>query len=134
MQTVLTGSMVPVASPGDVAVTEPVPVTALRAGDVIAFFPPGQGLPVLHRIQSIASAGGVTSVSTKGDANRVPDPWGTVQLQGQTAYRLVAVVPFVGRLTPYRGLLFILAGLLVGAGLLKQVWREVGLHRPSPAA
>ena len=55
-------------------------------------------------------------MSTKGDANRVPDPWGPVQLQGSTAYRLVAVVPFVGWLTHYKGLLFIAAGLVLGRG------------------
>ena len=57
-QTVLTGSMVPTASPGDVAVTEPVPVSALRVGDVIAFYPPGESMPVLHRIQTLDAIGG----------------------------------------------------------------------------
>ena len=125
LQTVLTGSMQPTFSPGDVAVTEPVAVSMLAVGDVIAFYPPdGQVVPVLHRIASIGPKDGSVAVTTKGDANRVADPWGQVTLRGDTAYRLVAIVPLIGWLIQIRGLLLIAAGVLVALVLLRELTRK----------
>ena len=87
-QTVLSNSMRPTASAGDVAITQGVPVGSIRVGDVIAFMPPGNSQAVMHRVSSLRGA----VITTKGDANRVEDPW-HVTLAGPTAYRLVAVVP-----------------------------------------
>lgn len=119
-QTVLSDSMQPTASAGDVAVTQAVPVAALRVGDVITFFPPGSSRPVMHRITSLSH--GV--MTTRGDANRVEDPW-RLTLTGSTGHRLVAVVPVVGWLTELRRPALLLAGLLVGLALLLELRKEV---------
>jgi len=132
VQTVLSGSMRPLVSPGDLVVTQPVPVPSLRVDDVIVFYPPGQRTSVLHRIQTLTVVDGITAVTTKGDANTVPDDW-TARLQGDTAYRMVGSIPFVGWLPQYRGWLFVAAGVLIGLTLVRGVWKEVRLHRPSPA-
>ena len=71
VQTVLSGSMRPTVSPGDLAITQGVPKGSLRVGDVIVFTPPDGTQPVLHRIAS--REGDV--LTTKGDANSVADPW-----------------------------------------------------------
>jgi signal peptidase len=94
VQTVLSNSMQPAASAGDVAITQAVPIDSLRVGDAITFVPPDQTEPVLHRITSLRD--GV--ITTRGDANPVDDRW-QVTLTGTTGYRLVAVVPFLGWLT-----------------------------------
>ena len=120
-QTVTSGSMRPTASPGDVAVTQAVRVSSLKVGDVIVFYPPGvTSEPVMHRIVSLVN--GV--ITTRGDANSVNDPW-QVALSGTTAYRMVAVVPFIGWLTELQRPALVFAGLLVGLVILLELWKEV---------
>lgn len=130
-QTVLSGSMAPTAQAGDVAVTQPVSVGALTVGDVIAFYPPNDPQPRLHRITTLDSVDGVVTVTTRGDANGVDDPW-HASLRGATGYRMVAVVPFVGMIAQYRGLLFIVAGLFLAAAFGRSPYKEVRQRRPSP--
>jgi signal peptidase len=120
-QTVTSGSMRPTISPGDVAVTQAVPTSSLKVGDVIVFFPPTSSTePVMHRIVSLVN--GV--VTTRGDANNVDDSW-QVTLSGTTAYRMVAVVPFLGWLTELQRPALIVAGLLVGLAILLELRKEV---------
>ena len=120
-QTVTSGSMRPTISPGDVAVTQAVPVSSLKVGDVIVFFPPGvTSEPVMHRIVSLDNG----AIKTRGDANNVDDPW-QVTLTGTTAYRMVAVVPFIGWLTELQRPALIVAGLLVGLMILLELRKEV---------
>ena len=120
-QTVTSGSMRPTISPGDVAVTEVVPVSSLRVGDAIVFYPPGvTSKPVMHRIVSIVN--GV--ITTRGDANNVDDPW-QITLSGKIAYRMVAVVPFIGWLIELQRPALIVAGLLLGLALLLEIRKEV---------
>jgi len=120
LQIVLSNSMQPTASAGDVAVTQGVPIDVLRVGDAIAFLPPNEAKPVLHRITAIRD--GV--VTTRGDANSVDDPW-RATLKGTTAYRLVAVLPFVGWLTELQRPALLVAGLLVGLAILLELRKEV---------
>jgi signal peptidase len=120
-QTVTSGSMRPTISPGDVAVTEAVPVSSLKVGDAIVFYPPGvTSEPVMHRIVSIVN--GV--ITTRGDANDVDDPW-QITLSGTTAYRMVAVVPFIGWLIELQRPALVVAGLLVGLAILLELRKEV---------
>ncbi len=119
-QPVLSGSMRPAIQPGDLAVTQPVAVSSLRVGDVVAYFPPGGSKAVLHRITEMGQDAGRTWVITKGDANPTADAWGRAILRGDTAVRLAGVVPMVGfvaDVTQYRGPILILAGLLLGVGV-----------------
>lgn len=124
IQTVLTGSMRPTISPGDLAITQNVPVSSLSVGNVIVFIPPTQSTPVMHRIASLD--GGV--ITTKGDANNVTDPW-HLTLQGATAYRLVFVVPYLGWLTELRSAALIGAGLIVALLILLEIRKGVGARK-----
>lgn len=126
-QTVLSGSMRPTVSPGDVAVTQAVPIGSVHVGDVIVFYPPGRTEAVMHRVASLKD--GV--ITTKGDANPVADPW-HVTLSGTTAYRMVAVVPFLGWLTELQRPALLLAGLLVGLAILLELRREVRARTIKP--
>lgn len=120
IQTVLSGSMRPTISPGDLAITQGVPVESLRVGDVIVFAPPDGTKPVLHRIASREG----DALTTKGDANSVADPW-RISLQGPTGYRLLLVVPLVGWLVPLRGVALIGAGLIVALLILLEIRKGV---------
>ena len=109
-----------------------VDVDQIRVGDVIAFYPPGKPTPVLHRIATLEVVDGDVVVTTKGDANGVPDPW-TATLKAEPAFRMVGYLPLIGWLPQFRGLLFVVAGLLVGLALVRGLWRETRRRSPSPA-
>jgi signal peptidase I len=132
-QTVLSNSMQPTFSAGDVVVTQAVPIGSLRVGDVISFYPPNKTAPVIHRITSLKTTAADVVVTTRGDANPVDDLW-LATLQGTTAYRLVAVVPFIGWLTDIKGPLLVLAGLLVLLVLVRQLTRKGIRRTDSPVA
>ena len=72
-------------------------------------------------------------ITTKGDANRVADPW-HLTLQGATQYRLVFVVPFVGWLTELRSVALVAAGLLVALSVLLEIRKGVGARRSQVAS
>lgn len=128
VQTVLSGSMRPTISPGDLAITQGVPTSSLRVGDVIVFTPPNETQAVLHRIAS--RQGDV--VTTKGDANSVADPW-HASLTEATSYRLVFVVPYLGWLTELRSAALVAAGLLVALLILLELRKGVDA-RKAPVA
>jgi len=129
VQTVLTGSMRPTVSPGDLAITQGVPMSSLRVGDAIVFTPPTETQSVLHRIAS--REGDV--ITTKGDANNVADPW-SITLQGSTGYRLVFVVPYLGWLTELRSVGLVVAGLCVALLILLEIRKGVGARRAQAAS
>jgi signal peptidase len=93
---VLSGSMRPGMQPGDVVVTQRVPVSDLQVRDVIVFHPPDEGEHLtVHRIVKLAVKVETTSITTWGDANAVVDP-AVSSLRGGTAYRVARVIPLVG--------------------------------------
>jgi hypothetical protein len=101
-------------------VTQAVPVASVQVGDVVAFQPPNEPKPVIHRITSVA----VDVITTRGDANPVDDPW-HVTFAGPTAYRLVAVVPGIGWLTQLERPVLLLAGALMLLAVGLWIWKEV---------
>ena len=131
---VLSGSMRPGLQPGDVVVTERVPISDLHVRDVIVFYPPNQtARQTVHRIVKLTVKGGTTSITTWGDANAVADPL-VSSLKGATAYRIVRLVPLLGYPAVWlqngeRGLLVIGLGVILliigGATLLRPA-------RPNP--
>jgi signal peptidase I len=93
--TVLSASMKPTFSPGDVVIVRPEPIQRLRVGQVISYrVPVGVHQVETHRVVAILRGRGTTTpvIQTKGDNNTVVDPW-TAQLNGSTVWRLEAVVP-----------------------------------------
>lgn len=94
-QTVLTGSMRGAFDPGAVVLSRPVPVAAIRPGDVIVFTPPGHDHAYTHRVVTVSGPADRRVVTTKGDANRAPDAW-KAQLKEETVPRVFGHVPYVG--------------------------------------
>lgn len=129
LQPVLSGSMRPGIEPGDLAIIRSVPAKRLQVGEIIAYLPPGQSTPVMHRIVSITPEG----IVTKGDANAAPDPWGRVQPQSSTVARLVAVVPKVGFLTDIRRQLLVGSGAVLLGALALGAWARSRTARRSGA-
>ncbi|MHB9288847.1 signal peptidase I [Halobacteriales archaeon Cl-PHB] len=82
---VLSGSMEPALSPGDVIVVDDVPAEAIERGDVITFTRPGESRTTTHRVVEVVERNGDPAFITKGDNNEDPDP-GAVRaanLQGE---------------------------------------------------
>jgi signal peptidase I len=128
--TVLSGSMRPTFSPGDVVVVTPEPLRDVRVGQVISYrIPVGDHHVQTHRVMKIVRRGAHPLVRTKGDANNTADPW-TARLDGTTAWRVRAVVPKLGwaiyslRSPLAHRLTVLLAPLLLALLGLLQIWRR----------
>ena len=82
---ITSGSMTGTYDRGSLVFDKVVPTSSLRAGDVITFRPPGHAGLVTHRIHTLTSVDGKRVLTTKGDANRVPDAWGSADPQRRAA-------------------------------------------------
>ena len=129
---ILSGSMRPGLPVGGVVVTERVPISDLEVRDVVVLHPPDKPEElVVHRIISLTPSASGPVVETQGDANDIPDPW-SATLQGDTAYRVVLSLPWIGYAAVWahspigRRILFGLGAALVVAAL-------GGLVRPGRA-
>jgi signal peptidase len=139
--TVLSASMKPTFSPGDVVVVRPEPIQDLRVGQIISYqVPVGVHQVETHRVVRILRGRGTTSpvIQTKGDNNTVVDPW-TARLDGTTVYRLEAVVPKAGYAIGFmRGHLFHLISVVLIPALLAifaiaSMW-GIGRRKPTQDA
>jgi signal peptidase I len=129
LEPVLSGSMRPTFQPGDLVAAWRVPLASLHTGEIIMFSPPGQTKREMHRIVTIKHSHGQTLITTKGDANRVKDPWGRIGLRGKYAYRLAAVIPKVGWVSQIPKnilvpLCLVLAGLVFLISALRNIFRQ----------
>lgn len=116
--TVLTGSMEPTFSPGDMVVS--APADRYEIGDVVTFQPESDDPALItHRVVAIREMPGGLEYVTRGDANGADDePIVAAQVMGTVHY----AVPYVGHLAEavgeHRALLITLAGLgLLGVGI-----------------
>jgi signal peptidase len=139
--TVLSGSMRPTFSPGDMVIVVPEPVSSVRVGQVISYqVPTGIHQVETHRVVKILQGGAHPTVQTQGDANNWPDPW-TAKLEGGTAWRMVAVIPDLGYVVNFlrsgalqKAAIFIAPALLVLL-LLTEIWgKGSGEVDPATAA
>ncbi|MFL5965742.1 MAG: signal peptidase I [Gaiellaceae bacterium] len=141
--TVLSGSMRPTFAPGDMIFVTPERLRDVRVGQVITYKVPVDDHHVeSHRVIRILKGGDAPVVITKGDGNRIPDPW-RAELHGNVVWVERLHVPFLGRLVLwFRSPLFhtltvfVLPLLLAGYGLLR-IWRTpakpTDVHAPKSA-
>ncbi|MDR1431335.1 MAG: signal peptidase I [Propionibacteriaceae bacterium] len=117
--TVLTGSMEPNLSPGDMIVVAGVDPSGsdVQAGDVITFMPyPDDPTLITHRVigKAISPSQGVI-FTTQGDANGAPDePVLAKQVRGKMLYN----VPYIGYFTQWASGQFPWLAGLGGAALV----------------
>ena len=128
--TVLSGSMRPAFSPGDMVVLTPEPLADVRVGQVISYrIPVGDHHVQTHRVIKVVRGGGNPLVRTKGDANNAADPW-TAELHGTTAWRVRAVLPKLGwavfwfRSPLVHDVTVMLAPFLLALLGIAQIWRR----------
>ena len=128
-EVVLSGSMVPTFSPGDLLVVRPQPARQLQVGEVITYaIPVGDHHVESHRVVRILRHGDHPIVVTRGDANAEADPW-RARLDQSTVWRVVRVVPSAGRVLLWlhspllRWLDVAVLPLLLLVGWLGHIWR-----------
>ncbi|QLH76936.1 signal peptidase I [Halosimplex rubrum] len=71
---VLSGSMEPAISPGDVVIVNDVSPSVITEGDVITFGGSSTEPPTTHRVIGVEREAGELVFETKGDNNQAPDP------------------------------------------------------------
>jgi signal peptidase I len=130
--TMLTGSMSGTINVGDVEIVTPLPVNDVTAGMIIAYhIPIDDHHLVSHRVVSVEHApDGTVTVQTKGDANDAVDPW-KATLQGDTAYRVRAVIPELGHAIEALRTPVLSQTLLYGAPTLLAGWLLLSIWRPT---
>jgi signal peptidase I len=116
VRAVLTGSMRPDYGPGAVLLTERIPVSTIRPGMIILFVPPGESSEFAHRVTSVTGSKDEPVITTKGDANKAPDPW-HAKLVTPYANKVIGSLPGIGRvIVAIRGtgqiILAVLGGLI----------------------
>ncbi len=88
-------SMEPASSAGSLLIARQTPAERIRRGDFIVFAEPyGGGGLTAHRVQALYKSGSRTMAITKGDANRVTDPF-PIALDGPVS-RVVLGIPHLG--------------------------------------
>lgn len=98
---VLSNSMSPTFSTGEIVITRPEPRSQLRVGDVVVLpLPDNSGQRYLHRIVEIESNEQQVLVRTQGDKNPKPDPW-TLRVESQKVPVVVAGLPKLGLMGSY---------------------------------
>lgn len=130
--TVLSGSMEPTISTGDVVVATPIAPMDARVGDVVTYKEPGgEGRLITHRVKTMRALEDKVRFTTQGDANDTGERW-QVATTGQIA-RVTHRVPKLGFALgflrdPNRRLFLIaIPALLLGMFELVRIWR------PAPA-
>jgi signal peptidase len=117
--TVLSGSMQPTFSAGDLIIARPEPLRGVRVGQVISYHVPvGDRQVETHRVIRILQGGANPVVQTQGDANNSRDPW-TAKLHGRQAWRLSLVIPHAGYVVnALRGRTLHVAAVIVAPALI----------------
>jgi signal peptidase len=131
--TIVTGSMRPTYSPGDLIIVGPQRASAARPGEVITFaHPRRRGRTLTHRVVKVQSgppvAPGWLAITTKGDANTVPERW-SIRADGNVG-RVRAHLPRVGEIAAPlgdgvpRGAAIAALTLLTATLALWGIWRR----------
>lgn len=128
---VLSDSMEPAFSSGDIVIVQSVAPAAISTGDVITYQSPraeGNAQRVSHRVIGIDQTQGEYVFQTKGDANEQPDAYqvSEADLTGKVWF----VIPYVGYLVQFAGttlgmlLLIVVPGMLLVVTELWSVYQD----------
>ena len=133
--TVMSGSMEPTISTGDVVVAQQISPMDARVGDIVSFRDPLEHDRVItHRVRVIHVIKDKVEFVTKGDANTNTEHWavpedGTI---GRVAFHVPRLGYFMVWIHSTFGLLLliVLPTLILGATELWNIWRPRGAHEP----
>ena len=125
--TVLSGSMEPVISTGDLVVDERIAAADAQVGDVITFPEPQSDRLITHRLEHKRRVGGWLHMRTRGDANNTPERW-NIRADGEIG-RVAFHVPYGGYVAAFvknrdlQLLLVVIPAALLGVLELVHIWK-----------
>lgn len=126
--TVLTGSMEPTISAGDVVIDARISPLDARVGDVVTFRDSeDRSKLITHRVKRIRHGGSHLWFTTQGDANNTTEHW-RIAANGELG-RVVYAIPWIGHAavlthTPWGlFLLVVVPLLLLAVDELVRIWR-----------
>lgn len=124
---VLSGSMEPAFSAGDVLIERGVEPRDVEVGQVVTFHEPGTDRTLTHRVRKVEARGSKLIFTTKGDADNGLQRW-SIDPGGELGQPL-GRIPAIGRLvmlakTPLGLVAIVLLPLLLLAGWeIFRIWR-----------
>ena len=136
LESILSGSMEPYLSTGDIIAMVKIAPEEIQVGDVIGFKVEGMDTPVCHRVYEMVDIEQGGGFITKGDANEAPDSW--VVKPENLIGRVVFHLPSVGYIakfikTPYGfALLLGLPATIIAALELKNLFVTKTVKRGRP--
>ena len=123
---VLTGSMEPTISPGDLVFIHRVRFSDIKPGDIVTYANPANpNQTITHRVVSKPMKNGIQMVITKGDSNASPD---LAFPSGRIVGRQYFTVPAAGRVLDFLHSPYVLAAVVIIPGLLV-IWAELRILR-----
>lgn len=135
---VLSGSMEPAFSPGDVLIERSVEPRQVKIGQIVTFHEPGSDRSITHRVRRVETRGRKLVFTTKGDADNGIQRWSIDAggELGQPQWRIPAIGYAVMLTKTPLGLVAIvlLPLLLLAAWEVYRVWRPGDDRGPSPEA
>jgi signal peptidase len=93
---VLSQSMQPAFSAGDLEITQTVSADTIAVGDVVVLRDPEADINYSHRVVKVATDGSDVLVTTKGDANPAVDRNTVIVDRQQTVAAVVTTIPVIG--------------------------------------
>lgn len=96
---VLSNSMQPSFSAGDLVIVRDRPVVDIAKGDVVVLPDPNSSSLFIHRLETVERTAGHTTVTTRGDNNPAPDAW-LLDITSQTVPAYVVAIPTHGLFVP----------------------------------
>lgn len=94
--TVLSQSMQPTFSAGDLQITRLVPASGVTTGDIVLLNNPEQAGVYSHRVVTVARTADTTTLTTRGDANPAVDRNPVLLSSAVQISEVVTTVPLVG--------------------------------------
>lgn len=135
--TVLTGSMRPTLTPGDMSLGKWIRADQAQPGDIVTFKSTERGGKlVTHRVVSAQTVNGKVNVVTKGDANDTVERW-SVPADGRVS-RVAVDIPKAGYAANWisgpRGkiMFLMIPALLLCIFELVRIWRPEDGHEDEP--
>lgn len=101
---VLSGSMEPEISTGDVVIVQETDPATIQEGDVITFVRSGEEIPTTHRVIDVVEQDGGLAFQTQGDNVDIPDA--SLVPASQVNGQVILTIPYIGYVvefvnTPY---------------------------------
>lgn len=127
LMAVMSGSMVPTIKIGSIVVVKPV--ENYRIGDIVTFGEENKKkIPTTHRIIEVEVVGGTTLFTSKGDANKAPDPQKIRKedILGKFIFSLPYfgyAIDFVRKPVGFMIVIILPAAILI-ADEIRKIWRE----------